>query len=106
MSNQAIAGLEQPKLDLVLIQLQKLEELVQNVGLGQKVGAIIRTEQKLRSLNLLKHRTNLLLNFGGNCGRWIAVQSAQNVSRVLLLLRASQFLQDLTDVILIEFGNV
>ena len=106
MRNQAIAGLEQPKLDLVFIQLQKLKELLQNLGLRQKVGAIIGTKQQIGSLNLLKHRAYLLLNLRRNRRRRIAVQARQNMGGMFLVLRASQLLQDLADVVFVELRNV
>ena len=106
MRDQPIAGLEQPKVDLVLIQLQKLKELVQDVGLGQEVGTIIGAEQKIRSLDFLKHRTDLLFDLGRNRGRRIAVQAAQNVCGMLVVLGSTELLQNLSNVILIEFRNV
>ena len=75
MRNQSVPRLEQGEIYLELIQLQQLKELVENVGVTQKVRSVVRAVQQKRRLNILKHGSNLLLNLRSNCRRWIAVES-------------------------------
>jgi hypothetical protein len=41
--DQSITALEEWEKDLVLIQLQKLEELVEDVGVAEEVGSVVGT---------------------------------------------------------------
>ena len=86
MSYQAVTRLQQRKEDLIFIQVQQLKELVENVGIRKEVRSVVGTIQQKGCLNLLKHRTDLLLNLRCN-RRWgISIQPTQNMSPVLIVL--------------------
>jgi hypothetical protein len=85
VGDQSVTTLEKWEKDLVLVKLEEFEELVEDVGIGEKVGSVVGTIQQKRRLNILKHGANLLLNLRRNGRRRIAVESGKDVGPMLII---------------------
>ena len=93
-------------MDLILIQLQELQEFINDIRIRQEITTLVGTVEEIRGLDFLEHRTDLVLDLGGDRRGRISIQTRQNMCGVLVVPVPPQLLQDLADILFCQESDI